>query len=226
MITKRLLVLLAVFLIGIGCVILLPKHLGSQPVGIALMLPVQVGDWYGEDSEVTLKEKQVLGPETEFARKLYTNSHHQGLFVSIVLSGHDVNTSLHRPERCLTAQGWDNIDKGGEAIPLDDGTTIHATRMFNRATETGPDKKLVDVFGVYYYWFVGYKDVVASPFQRSMIDWRDRVFRGYDQRWAYITVATELNTDRPEIRAATDDLVKRFIAELFPKIWKPAGSPG
>ena len=32
------------------------------------------------------------------------------VLVSIVLSGHDLDNSIHRPERCLPAQGWTIVD--------------------------------------------------------------------------------------------------------------------
>jgi EpsI family protein len=218
-ITKRLLILQGALLLGMGSFLLLPKYHGSQPVGIALSLPADVGVWHGEDKEVTEKEKQVLGVGTEFARKLYTTSSGAGLYVSIVLSGQDVNTSLHRPERCLPAQGWTPIANTTETIALDNGKSIQATRLVNQSTTDVNNHQL---YSVYYYWFVGCTQVVASPRERSMIDWRDRLFHGYNQRWAYITIAANLRNDSEETKAAADDAIKGFVAELFPKIWKPA----
>lgn len=222
-ITKRLLVLQAVLLLGLGSFAILPRYHGKQPVGIALYLPPVVGDWYGRDIAVTEKEKTVLGPDTEFARKLYTLPNGAGLFVSIVLSGQDVSTSLHRPQRCLPAQGWTPVTNGTETIPCNNGTSIEATRLFNQSTVTGGNHA---AYSVYYYWFVGCDKIVATPEERSMIDWRDRIFKGYSQRWAYITVAADLRNSLPESQAAADAAIKSFVAELFPKIWKPADPKG
>lgn len=47
----------------------------------------------------------MLGSETRFARKQYTNGLGDAIYVSIVLRGEDMSASLHRPERCLLAQG-------------------------------------------------------------------------------------------------------------------------
>jgi EpsI family protein len=222
-ITKRLLILQGVLVVGLGSLFMIPKFHGSQPVGIALSLPAEVGEWHGEDREVTEKEKQVLGVGTEFARKLYTLPSGAGLFVSIVLSGQDVNTSLHRPERCLPAQGWTPIGNTTETIPLDNGKSIQATRLVNQSTTEVNNHQF---YSVYYYWFVGCNQVVASPGERSMIDWRDRLFHGYNQRWAYITIAANLRNDSEETKAAADAAIKSFVAELFPKIWKPAVPQG
>lgn len=222
-ITKRLLVLQGALLLGMGSLFILPRYHGLQPLGIALSLPSDVGEWHGDEREVTEKEKQVLGRDTEFARKLYTTPSGAGLFVSIVLSGQDVNTSLHRPERCLPAQGWTPITHTTETIPCDNATSIQATRLFNQSTNDADNHPL---YSVYYYWFVGCDTVVASPFQRSVIDWQDRLFRGYNQRWAYITVAANLRNDSAETQAGADAAIKSFVAELFPKIWKPAEPKG
>jgi EpsI family protein len=221
-ITKRLLALQGVLLLGMGSFIVLPRYHGKQPVGIALALPAEVGQWHGEDKDVTEQERQVLGRDTEFARKLYTQQS-AGLFVSIVLSGQDVNTSLHRPQRCLPAQGWTPIADTTETIPCNNGTSIQATRLLNESTSTAANHAR---YSVYYYWFVGCTQVVASPEQRSMIDWRDRLIHGYNQRWAYITVAANLRDNSPETQAGADAAIKSFVAELFPKIWKPSEPKG
>ncbi len=64
------------------------------------------------------------------------------------------------------------------------------------------------------------------PAGAAIIDWRDRIFHGYNQRWAYITVAASLRNDSEETKAAADAAIKNFIAELFPKIWKPVTPQG
>lgn len=222
-ITKRLLVLQGVLLAGLGSFMVLPRYHGAQPVGIALSLPEAVGAWSGEDAPVTDQEKLVLGHDTEFARKLYKTPRGAMLFVSIVLSGQDVNTSLHRPQRCLPAQGWTPIDNTTVVIPCDNGTSIEATRLLNQGISAAAGKP---TYSVYYYWFVGCNRVVATPEQRAVIDWRDRIFHGYNQRWAYITIAAKIQNNNPETQAAADADVKNFVAELFPKIWKPSDPKG
>jgi hypothetical protein len=86
MITNRLTILLAVLLGGLSTVFLLPKQLFYQPVGVNLTLPESVGVWEGKDEQITEKEIGTLGPETQFARKTYTNGLGDELHVTIVLS--------------------------------------------------------------------------------------------------------------------------------------------
>lgn len=222
-ITKRLLVLQGVLLAGLGSFAVLPRYHGAQPVGIALSLPPLVGEWFGTDAPVTDQEKQVLGRDTEFARKLYKLPGGAMLFVSIVLSGQDVSTSLHRPQRCLPAQGWTPISDTTETIQCNDGTAIETTRLLNQSTTDSGNHA---PYSVYYYWFVGCDQIVASPGKRSLIDWRDRIFKGYSQRWAYITIAANIRDNSERTQAAADAAIKCFVAELFPKIWKPSDPKG
>src|SRR5688572_9429625 len=110
MTTKRLAILLTVVTLGFSAVFLLPKS-SAQPFGIKLELARHVDGWFGEDEEITQTELDTLGKGTEFARKRYRNDYllrapGYSVLVSIVLSGHDMSNIIHRPERCLAAQGW------------------------------------------------------------------------------------------------------------------------
>ena len=100
MITKRLLTILVVLIVGFGSVFLLPRTSQSSPAGIALVLPNYIGDWIGEEGKITDRELEVLAKDTQFARKNYINVAGDRISVSIVLSGDDMTNSIHRPERC------------------------------------------------------------------------------------------------------------------------------
>ena len=82
---KRLLTLQACLLVGLGSVFLLPKKIEIQPAAIGKELPTFVGEWYGADQPNLQGEKESLGPDTQFARKLYTNARGDQIFVSIVV---------------------------------------------------------------------------------------------------------------------------------------------
>src|SRR5580698_8198373 len=120
MITKRLAILLAVLLGGLGSIFLLPQQLGFQPVGVESELPKMVGGWYGNDLGVSDKEKSVLGEDkgTTITRKSYHNGIGYEIIASIVLSGEDMSRSIHRPERCMPAQGFTVIDKSTVPVVL------------------------------------------------------------------------------------------------------------
>ncbi len=226
MITRRFFIADLVILLGLASIFVLPKSPQASPAGISLKLPIWVGGWLGEDSAITKRELEVLAKDTQFARKIYTSPAGDKIFVSIVLSGDDMTSSIHRPERCLPAQGWSVQASSERTIPTDNSGSLAVTRLANaRAVET-KDSQHFTLHNLTYYWFVGYNEITPSHFTRTVLDMRDRILRGYNQRWAYITVAATVTEGiaRPErSEAETDAMIEKFIAELVPKLQRPDG---
>ncbi len=227
MITRRLFGIEIALLIGLSTVFLLPSAPNTSPAGIAMKLPIWVGNWIGEDAAVTQKELDVLAKDTKFARKLYRSPEGDQIYVSIVLSGDDMTTSIHRPERCLPAQGWSLLKSTERTVPIAGAAPLRVTRLSNArevVTSTGTH---VTINNLTYYWFVGYDAVTPSHFQRTMIDMRDRLLGGFNQRWAYVTVAA-IVTDglaRPSrTEAETSAMIENFIEKLVPKLERPDNS--
>ena len=224
MTTNRLTVLLVILIAGFGAVFLLPTSGKTEPVGIKLALPDYVGKWYGVDQPITERERQVLAGDTEFARKVYKDGMGGAVFASIVLSGHDLDNSIHRPERCLPAQGWTIADSRTLGVPLLAGGKLQVTRLHNVRQVPTRDGKTVSIYNLNYYWFVGYNHLTASHLERTLLDIQDRVLKGYNQRWAYITVASDITEGfipygRSENQ--TDAILQEFIGGLVPQISKP-----
>ena len=216
---KRLTILQSVLVLGLGSVFLLPKKIEIQPAAIHLALPDFVGEWYGADQPILQGERDALGPDTQFARKLYTNGQGGEIFVSIVFSGPDMSTSIHRPERCLPAQGWTVADTTVKKIPLRNGA-LNATRLRN-VRHLQDKTRSISVYSLDYYWFVGHHAQTPSHLQRTLMDIRDRVLKGEDQQWAFVTVISTITKGiQPFGRseAETDVMLESFIRELFPQL--------
>jgi EpsI family protein len=229
MITKRLVVVQVILIAALGSVFFLPKVANSTPQGIELTLPTYVGGWYGEDQKISDLERQMLAKDTAFARKLYNDGRGNQIFASIVLSGQDLDNSIHRPERCLPAQGWSVADSRVVTIPLPQGpvSSLKSTRLHNMREILTDDGGKMPLYSLNYYWFVGWKDITASHFDRTYIDIRDRILYGYNQRWAYITVASTVTAGVKKFgktEQETDALVREFIQELMPLVKKPDGA--
>jgi EpsI family protein len=228
MITKRLLHVQLVLLAGFGSVFLLPHSSKTSPAGIAMTLPNVVGMWIGDDAAITQKELDTLAKDTQFVRKIYTGPERDQIFVSIVLSGDDMTNSIHRPERCLPAQGWIVQSSSRRTIPVPGGKLLQATKLKNMQVVETPDKRRFTLNNLDYYWFIGYRDMTASHLKRTEIDLRDRILGGYNQRWAYITVAANVTQGlaRPErTEEQTAEMIEQFIQQLAPRLQRPDGSP-
>jgi EpsI family protein len=220
---RRLIVLLIVMLGGLSAVFALPKHTRLVPPAISLSLPDFLGDWYGTDEEVSEGERSILGPDTQFARKKYTDSRGNEIHVSIVLSGPDMNTSIHRPERCLPAGGWTVTDSKRLALPAGAGE-IQATRLHNVRTGRLNNGQPLTINSLNYYWFVGHSDMTPSHIERTWIDIRDRVLKGYNQQWAYVSVLAWISKDYQVFgrdEKQTDKLIQSFIKDLEPDLRVP-----
>jgi EpsI family protein len=211
-----------VLLGGLGSVFLVPRDVAFEPAAVNSSLPEDVGDWNGTDQAITQFERDVLGRDTQFARKVYRNPRGDELFVSIVFSGPDMNTSIHRPERCLPAQGWTVADTRQVALSTPAGP-LNVTRLHNMRNDRPSSGRTITIYSLNYYWFVGHIDETASHLERTWIDIRDRLLKGRNQQWAYVTVVGVVTKDfrvfgRTE--KETDDLIRAFISNLVPQIEK------
>ena len=220
---SRLTILLAFVTFGLGPIFLLPKG-GEQPSGIRLELPEFIGNWKGADSPILDVERSTLGEQsgTEFARKTYRNLDGYELLVSVVLSGHDMSTSIHRPERCLKAQGWTVQDSTQISIPLARGGAFPVTRLRNTRIARVEGQSVTRELQT-CYWFVGSDSVTAGHWSRWAIDNRDRLFKGESQRWAFILVSGTVPLQRdPKMndgaRRWSQNTIRDFIKTLAPKI--------
>ena len=220
---SRLTILLAFVALGLGTIFLLPKG-GEQPSGIRLELPEFIGNWKGSDTRILDEERSALGEKsgTEFARKTYRNLEGYELLVSVVLSGHDMSTSIHRPERCLKAQGWTVQESDQVPISLARGGVFPVTKLRNTRLARVDGKPVPRELQT-FYWFVGSDQTTAGHWSRWAIDNRDRLLKGENQRWAFILVSGPVPLQQdPKLNSGarlwTQSTIREFIKTLAPKI--------
>lgn len=223
MTTSRLATLVAFMAFGFATVHLLPKHF-DQPVGVRVELPEFIGSWKGADSEITSAERATLGEAsgTRFARKTYRSLESYEITVSIVLSGKDMSTSIHRPERCLEAQGWSLQDKDELAVSLPNRGTFPVTQLRSTRLVKKDDTYLTRELQT-FYWFAGENRICSGHWERLAIDNSDRLFRGVSQRWAFMLVSGGVPIPKdpnltPTARQWSQNTIREFIKLLAPKI--------
>ena len=233
MTTKRLAILLATVGLGLSTVFLLPKS-AEQPTGLQLTgeeevaMPEDVSGWFGRSGEITQKERDTLGKGTKFGRMIYSHPVARSgyeLLVSVVLSGHDMSNSIHRPERCLDAQGWSILDSEEVAVHLDGRGTFPTTRLHTRRPVQLKNGTTATQEAYALYWFVGENEITGSHWGRFFQDNRDRLLRGVNQRWAFIMVlATIPIRQKPEEQAEAirwvDMTARKFIKDFAPLLHK------
>jgi len=200
-----------------------PNVNAGNEAGVIMKLPDIALGFTGADQPVSESELHLLPKDTAFAKKAYKDLGGDQISAQIVLAGGE-KRSIHRPEICLPAQGW-NI-KTGEAIPitLSNGGTLKVMKLIiARPLEVRPGvyKEFTTVF---LYWFVG-KDM-TTPYHWMRLahaNW-DRVVHNVNHRWAYVVVSApvlENFTRNGKDEAKTMEMLKAFVAEVAPEIMQP-----
>jgi len=117
------------------------------------------------------------------------------VIVSVVFSGKDINNSLHRPEVCLRAQGWNFVSERDITLSdvLPDGNKFPMREIICTRPRLGSEQNtegevIVDKL-IQYYTYIGSKAIVSGHYERTWEDVKSRVFKGADQQWAYLTVS-------------------------------------
>lgn len=240
-IQKRIVVLAGVMALGFSTVWLLPDAGEMRPSRLARHLPLEFDSFHGTRVAVTGREREILAADTEFERVSYVDTQDQSVpryEVSVVFSGKDLNNSIHRPEVCLHAQGWNferqenvtvgNALKNGGAIPF---RKIVCTRpVFHPETNKPvilPNGKQLYARRLQYYTFLGHTEITQGHYERTILDMKDRLFRGYDQTWAYVTFSMEVTgafAEQGALRgksynlAETEGMLDSFIRKLAPLV--------
>ena len=154
---------------------------------------------------------------TQFERAL-TN-----ITLNAVLMGID-RTSIHKPEFCLTGQGWninpqdsrlDKVRVGG-AKPYD----LEVMRLMT-SREFPYEGGSLRLTGIYIYWFVADNDLTASHSQRM---WRSAVRllkTGELERWAYVGF---FGICLPGQEEAKIGQMKKFISAAVPEFQRASNS--
>lgn len=204
----------------------------SEP-GIRLVdgqpfLPESAGQWAGsEPTGLTPEERAVLPADTEGVRRRYTDAAGNFVYCSVVLSGRDV-TSIHRPELCLTGQGWRLDAAQTEWIEVAGlpGGRLPVSRMNSSSQVQLKSGQTVMAYAVFIYWFVGKDRTTPHHWERIWWTTLDRVFKNRNHRWAYFLINNVVPPERVgnDPRAAQDEsmrVIARFVQDIYPQLAAP-----
>lgn len=210
---------------------LLPQVGEVAGSAVKMDLPGSSGGWSFKSLPASKDELGTLTADTEFAKAIclrprpgeVTIDGHlvpDRLDLSVVLSGYDLNNSIHRPERCMPAQGHTITASGNVTLQLANGRQFQAKRLLSVQTikPASPGAKEVQFNCVTYYFFVGHDRITNDHLERTLFDMKDRLVRGMDQRWAYVSASMWfgkipwIDKDVPE--AETNAKLRKFVSEF------------
>lgn len=159
-------------------------------------------------------ERFMLPADTGLVRSRYVRGSFPPLPItaSIVLSGND-RTSIHRPQVCMVANGYEIVSEQVVSIDLQNGSPpLDVTVLDMTHPGTADNPAPVHIF--YVYWFIGKGRLCATHVQRMFWMAYDRIVHGVNHRWAYVAVTGE----RDPASDAHLQVIADFVARLHPQI--------
>jgi EpsI family protein len=159
---KRALILTAFLLVG-SAYLARASRPEQYPIREALeFLPLRIGAWEGRDTppidERTLK---VLGVDDYINRYYQTSSGLAYLYIGYYASQRQ-GDSIHSPQNCLPAAGWNPVRSGTVDIPVSVDGSPNSIRVNRIAILNGTDKQLV------LYWYQSHGRTVASEYMAKI----------------------------------------------------------
>lgn len=185
--------------LSLGMVYVLPKVGATAQSAIRMELPGSTGGWDLRQIPASEEEIKILGDETGFSKAQCSRARPgeltfdgklvpEFLDLSIVLSGSDLNNSIHRPERCMPAQGHNILSSQDVTLDLPNGRKVSVKRLKSVQSLKGArNAERLDFNCLTYYFFVGHDLITNDHLGRTLIDMKDRLVHGRDQRWAYVS---------------------------------------
>ncbi|HMP84792.1 MAG TPA: exosortase-associated EpsI family protein, partial [Verrucomicrobiota bacterium] len=186
---------------------------------LRVLLPEAVPGYTSEYIETDKFVMDQLPPDTSFGQRRYVSE--DGKFMAlanVVLMGSD-RTSIHKPQFCLTGQGWeiDSAASSEELIRVErpQPYDLPVTRLV--ATRQIKDNdRVVTARGIYVYWFVADDVFLADPsgLKRGLLTARELLRTGMLQRWSYVAF---FSICAPGQEAATFERMKEIISKAVPE---------
>ncbi len=191
--------------------------------GFEVVLPERVLDYTSEKLQPFPEELGMLPKDTSYGRRSYRAADGFQVLVSVVLMGTD-RTSIHRPEFCLTGQGW-KIDK--------DATVVDTVKLAPSEKVLAYNKMLLDkelqnqdgsksmAKGLYCFWFSAEGKETPAQWERMWWMAEDLLLDATLQRWAYVACFTIC---QPGQEKAAAERLKAFIGAATPMFQITAGA--
>jgi hypothetical protein len=110
-------------------------------------VPMQVGDWVGEERPETNEEVLILLQPEQYVQRLYQNGKGQYVWLSMV--GGRSSQPFHAPDICYDADGW-QYNLGSHPVALDGGGELYG--LYLTAHKELPDGQGRAEHVVYYFY--------------------------------------------------------------------------
>ena len=204
----------------LACIALLPTVNELLPSSVSPDLPLgfSMPGWYGVKTQESDMEREALAADTVFSKAVYREDvgNKPDINVSVVYSGNDMNNSIHRPERCLPAQGHQDLRASVRRVTLSNGRELSFTRLSSFVPSKSATAKRVRF--THYYIFIGHGTICHNHLERTVRDMYDRVVSGAVERWAYLQVGTCWGEEMGISEEEADHRICHLLSDLLPDL--------
>jgi hypothetical protein len=184
-------------------------------------LPEIIQDFSSQPDPVTPVELGWLPKDTTYGRRFYQAPDGFWIKASIVVMGTD-RTSIHKPQYCLTGQGWriDQTDMTAIRVLRPHPYDLPVMKLTTTGVRETAAGEKTTARAIYVYWFVADSELTADHLERMWWMARDLIRTGTLQRWAYVSC---FSACLPGQEAATYQRMKEFIAAAVPEFQLTTG---
>lgn len=169
---------------------LTPPLKTQEAITVSMELPATVGSYRSEKVAPAPAELIGLPEDTQFAKRTYFpnwgNSFYDRINMGIVLSGKD-RRSLHPPNECLIAQGWQIVSEETQMIELslNQQLPIRILSLNKLVPSSQNTDELMPLSAYYIYWWTGNQKVSANYNQMIKNHFSTMLSQRVYSRWAY-----------------------------------------
>ena len=218
---------------------LFPNAATNPETGMVMVLPDSIPGSVGFEIPMGKQEKELLPEDTTILRRIYVERGHseerrrwRQMVASLVLMGTD-RRSLHEPEFCMRALGWQF--KPGKVVTIETtGGPLKVKELELRRWKRGPDGtplrdeqgRKIPVRAHYFYWWVSRDGSTPHSKRRIALSALNNMFRNVNDRWGYPSVQVMVDPvySREEGREEARERALEFIREYAPGFQKSLGA--
>jgi len=123
----------------------------------------------------------------------------------------------------MPAQGHNITSSSDQTLQLANGREFPVKRLISvqRMPTSKERTEYVKFNCLTYYFFVGHDQVTNDHLGRTLIDIKDRLLRGMDQRWAYASVSMWYGKvpwiEKEVSEAEADEKISKFLTDFAGK---------
>lgn len=191
---------------------------------MTIALPDNIAGYTSTNVEPSDLERQVLPADTSLARRLYRSADGTiEILLGVVMMGTD-RTSIHKPEYCLTSQGWQIVGRETVSMTIDQPQpyTLPVRQFTTSRLARLADGRQAQWSGVYLFWFVADGRLTASHWGRvGWLTW-DLLRKGVLPRWAYVSAFVACQPGQEERASA---MGREFLRTVVPQFQLTTGAP-